>query len=99
VSDSPAPAELCSDDELGYQRNRTPFVASSGLALDATYRLAHLPWVAPDHPRVIPAREGSGYRMGRHARVFSLVLPVPASALLASPHYERFAFWSVGTSV
>jgi hypothetical protein len=78
---------FCPDAELGYERSRTPFQAGEGLALDETYRLAHLPLVAPDHPRVIETREGSSYRMGRHERVFSLVLPVPADALLQSLAY------------
>jgi hypothetical protein len=59
----------------------------AGLALDETYRLAQLPLVAPAHPKIIPAREGTPYRMGRHPRVTSLVLPVPGDALRASPAY------------
>src|SRR5215203_1195213 len=80
---------FCPDAELGYERSRTRFQAGEGLALDETYRLAHLPLVAPNHPRVIETREGSSYVMGRHERVFSLVLPVPADALLQSPAYGR----------
>jgi hypothetical protein len=72
---------LCSDDELGYVANRTAFVAGQGLALDESYRLAHLPLVAPDHPRVIARRPGKSYDMGRHPTTLSLVLPVPAEDL------------------
>ena len=79
---------FCPDAELGYERNRTRFEAGEGLALDETYRLAHLPLVAPDHPRVIETREGSSYVMGRHERVFSLVLPVFSDLLLQSPAYR-----------
>lgn len=81
--------ELCPDNELGYLRSRTRLAPGAGLALDETYRLAHLPLVAPDHPRVIPTREGTDYVMGRHARVFSLGLPVAAEALFGSGAYRE----------
>jgi hypothetical protein len=84
---SPPTTTFCQDSELGYERSRTCFEPGEGLALDETYRLAHLPLVAPNHPRVIRTRDGSSYMMGRHERVFSLVLPVPADALLGSPAY------------
>lgn len=80
---------FCLDAELGYERSRTRFETGEGLALDETYRLAHLPLVAPDHPRVIQTREGSSYVMGRHERVFSLVLPVSADLLQQSPAYRE----------
>lgn len=73
---------FCADSELGYRRSLTDF--SRPLMLDESYRLAHLPLVAPDHPRVIARREDGFYEMGRHARVFSLVLPVEDEALRAS---------------
>ena len=79
---------FCPDAELGYERSRTRFDTGEGLALDETYRLAHLPLVAPDHPRVIETREGSSYVMGRHERVFSLVLPVHSDLLNQSPAYR-----------
>lgn len=81
--------DFCPDDELGYQRSRTRFVPGEGLALDEAYRLAHLPLVAPHHPQVIPAREGTLYRMGRHAPVFSLGLPVSGQALHRSESYRE----------
>ena len=81
--------EFCSDDELGYERTRTQITPGAGLVLDEAYRLAHLPLVAPDHPRAIPAREGTTYFMGRHARLFSLVLPVPGGLLCRSPAYHE----------
>lgn len=80
--------EFCGDGELGYERSRTRFAAGSGLRLDEGYRLAHLPLVAPAHPDVIPQREGKSYRMGRHERVFSLVLPIPPAALGRSDAYQ-----------
>jgi hypothetical protein len=78
---------FCSDAELGYRRSLTDF--SEPLTLDESYRLAHLPLVAPEHPRVIPRREGKAYEMGRHPRIFSLVLPVEDADLRASPAFRE----------
>ena len=80
--------DFCSDQELGYERSRTAFTEGKGLALDEAYRLAHLPIVAPNHARAIPRKEGTFYSMGRHPRVFSLVLPVPGKPLLQSDSYR-----------
>jgi hypothetical protein len=80
---------FCQDAELGYERSRTRFTSGEGLTLDETYRLAHLPLVAPDHPRVIRTREGSSYVMGRHERVFSLVLPISGDLLLRTTAYRE----------
>ncbi|MCF4129445.1 hypothetical protein [Methylobacterium sp. SyP6R] len=76
---------FCPDGALAYDRSRTVFVPGRGLALDESYRLAHLPLVAPDHPGVIPTRENRYYTRGRHPRVVSLVLPVPQAHLAAAP--------------
>ncbi len=67
---------LCDDDELDYIAHRTKFEQGQGFLLDEAYRLAHLPLVAPDHPRVIARRAGRHYDMGRHEPVFSLSLPI-----------------------
>jgi hypothetical protein len=83
------PPRLCSDDELAYRRSRTALSPDRGLELDRAYRLAHLPLVAPDHAAVIRAKAGTPYLLGRHDEVFSLVLPVPAEALLASDAYQE----------
>jgi len=80
--------EFCDDSELGYARSRTVFAAGAGLSLDESYRLTHLPLVAPEHPRVIAARDGAAHVLGRHPRTFSLTLPVPADALFAAPAYR-----------
>lgn len=80
---------FCSDAELGYERTRTRFVPGEKLQLDEAYRLAHLPLIAPDHPDVIPARPGATYGMGRHERIFSLVLPVPPDVLEKSAAFEE----------
>ncbi|MFJ5368912.1 hypothetical protein ACIPIA_06790 [Bosea sp. CER48] len=77
---------FCGDAELGYRRNLTDF--ASPLLLDESYRLAHLPLVAPNHPGVIARRDGRFYEMGRHPRVFSLVLPVDDGVLQASPAFR-----------
>uniref|UniRef100_A0A9E7ZZ69 Uncharacterized protein n=1 Tax=Bosea sp. NBC_00436 TaxID=2969620 RepID=A0A9E7ZZ69_9HYPH len=84
ISASTAPA-FCEDDELGYRRSLTDF--ATPLTLDESYRLAHLPLVAPGHPGVIAQREGKFYEMGRHPAVYSLVLPVEDRALRASPAF------------
>lgn len=80
---------FCSDWELGYLRSRTRFAAGEKLRLDEAYRLAHLPLIAPDHPDIIHSRPGASYRMGRHERIFSLVLPVPPDALEKSASYQE----------
>jgi hypothetical protein len=81
---------LCTDDELGYVRSSTGFAAGQGLAFDEAYRAAHLPLVAPNHPLVIATRAGAGtsYVMGRHERVFSLVLEVAHEVLTQSAPYR-----------
>jgi hypothetical protein len=78
---------LCGDDDLDYLASRTQLEQGQGLLLDEAYRLAHLPLVAPDHPRVIARRAGHPYEMGRHERVFTLVLPVADELLKRSAAY------------
>lgn len=86
------------DGDLGYERSRTAFAPGQMLELDENYRLAHLPLVAPAHPRVIPRVAGRNYEMGRHAEVFSLVLPVDSDQLEASPAYRELVadIWKQG---
>jgi hypothetical protein len=81
-------ATLCGDHELAYLASRTPFEQGQGLALDESYRLAHLPLVAPDHPRVIAFREGRHYRHGRHEPIYSLGMPVADQLLRRSEAYR-----------
>lgn len=91
---------LCDDGELGYRASLTPFVAGEGFAFDEAYRLAHLPLVAPQHPKVIARKPGRHYEMGRHAPVVSLVLPVPdidhlvEAELKAEPFASKIA-WDI----
>ncbi len=80
---------FCPDSELGYERSRTRFVPGQRLLLDEAYRLAHLPLIAADHTDVVRSHPGAGYHMGRHARIFSLVLPVPSDALDGSAAYRE----------
>jgi hypothetical protein len=79
---------FCADSELGYRRSLTDF-ADRPLMLDEPYRLAHLPLVAPDHPRVIARQEGRSYEMGVHPPIFSLVLPVDSALLSGSEPFQR----------
>ena len=73
---------FCEDSELGYRRSLTDL--TTPLTLDESYRLAHLPLVAPEHSGIIARREGKFYEMGRHPTVYSLVLPVEDEALRSS---------------
>jgi hypothetical protein len=77
------------DSALGYERSRTVFAPEQVLELDENYRLAHLPLVAPAHLRVIPSDAGKSYEMGRHAEIFSLVLPINPDKLEATPAYRE----------
>lgn len=79
----------CPDDRFGYLRSRTPFEPGFALRLDESYRLAHLPLVAPEHPGVIERQDGKFYESGRHPAVHSLVIPVPYAALAASEAYRE----------
>lgn len=81
-------AEWIGDGALGYLRSRTTFSEGWSLRLDESYRLAHLPLIAPDHPDVIASRAGKHYEMGRHPAVTSLVLPIDMHALAASPSFR-----------
>ena len=82
--------DFCADNELGYVGQRTVFSPTQAFVLDPQYRLAHLPLVAPTHPKVIATRSGTPYVMGRHEPVLSLVLPVP-SILYDAPAFLALA--------
>ena len=79
---------ILTDRKTLYERSRTRFVLGAGLTLDEAYRPAHLPMVAPDHPRVIARKDGAPYEMGRRAAVVSLVLHVARKDLAASPAFK-----------
>src|SRR5215475_9614089 len=78
---------FCTDEDLGYVSGRTRFESGQGFPMDEAYRLAHLPLVAPDHPRVISSAPATSYDMGCRERTVSLVLPVPAT-LHATPAFR-----------
>lgn len=79
--------DLAGEKTLGYQTARTDFSRIEALRLDAPYRLAHLPLVAPDHPDVIVAADGKPYQMGKRPEAFSVVIPIDGAALASSPGY------------
>lgn len=76
------------DADLDYERLATRFEPGAALVMDEAYRRAHLPLVAPHHPKVIGEDEARGYRMGRHATIWSLVVPVEWQSLAASPAFQ-----------
>ena len=83
---------LCRDEDLGYARSRTKFLSGEGLRLDESYRLAHLPLVAPEHPDVIAARDGAYgtyYDRGRHDRLYALGVPIDPDALERSEPFRE----------
>lgn len=79
---------FCSDGQLAYLKYQTEFVDGRGLLFDESYRLAHLPLVAPDHPRVIPTKLGTKYNRGMHEIVYSIALPIHANQLLGTQEFE-----------
>jgi hypothetical protein len=75
---------------LGYERARWRPMPGAGLCFDEPYRLAQLPLVAPAHPRVIRSSPARPYDMGWCAEArYSLVVPIAADALAASPAFQR----------
>jgi hypothetical protein len=85
LSSDPASPAYADDADLGYLASRTRFAPGEPLRLDQAYRLAHLPLLRPDHPAAIREAEGRLYLDGVHDRRWSVVLPVDADALEASP--------------
>jgi hypothetical protein len=79
----------CSDDQLAYQRSRQRLDKGRPLAFDDSYRLAHLPLVAPDHPAVIASAPPLDYQNGSYAVArYSLIVPVDAALLAAAPAFR-----------
>lgn len=76
---------------LAYDAARWRPEPGAGLRFDESYRLAHLPLIAPDHPAAIRSLPGRPYVMGRCAQArYSLVVPVDAAELGASPMFTSF---------
>jgi len=80
---------FCDDSQLDYNKFETKFTEGQRLVFDDAYRLAHLPLVAPDHPRVIATKSGSHYTKGIHDLVFSIAIPVAADKLFMSEAFVR----------
>lgn len=80
---------FCSDSQLLYSDYETEFGEGQELLFDESYRLAHLPLVAPSHPRVIHSKSGTNYKLGIHESVYSIAIPVYAEQLLASEEYIK----------
>ena len=79
----------CDDAALGYAAARRRFGRGEALRFDESYRLAHLPLVAPSHPAVLRFAAGADYRDGRYAAArYSLVVPVSARDLAASSAFQ-----------
>jgi hypothetical protein len=75
---------------LRYAESRHRFVPGEGFALGDDYRLAHLPLIAPDHPRAISRIAGKDYVDGHYTTPrHALVVHVPAEALDASPVFRE----------
>lgn len=72
-----AEIDLVGDENLAYLRSRTAFAPGAGMALDDSYRLAHLPLIDPAHPKAIARKDGTHYDNGRHSPIYSLVVPTP----------------------
>ena len=80
--------DFVADAALDYHRFRTQLPAGTQLQFDDSYRRAHLPLIAPEHPAVIREDAARGYVMGVHGMIYSAVLPVPADALEQAPAYR-----------
>jgi hypothetical protein len=77
----------CDDAALGYAAARRRFAPGEALRFDESYRMAHLPLIAPAHPAVI--RSAADYRDGRYETArYSLVVPVGFRDLAASPDFQ-----------
>ena len=76
--------------QLRYRSLQYKFRDGQPLPLDESYRLCHLPLVAPQHPDVIRGKPGEPYEMGWFTPPSrALVVPIKAEALDASPVYRR----------
>lgn len=80
---------FCSDHQLSYKDCQTEISDGQGLLFDEPYRLAHLPLVAPDHPRVIQTKPGTSYNCGLHDPVYSVALPIHENQMDKSEEFKR----------
>ncbi|HEX2114827.1 MAG TPA: hypothetical protein VHM01_10530 [Alphaproteobacteria bacterium] len=81
--------EFCREASLGYEAARRRFGADDALTFDHSYRLTHLPLVAPGHPLAIRAVPGQDYDNGKYkVPRYSVVVPVDATTLAISPVFR-----------
>jgi hypothetical protein len=74
---------------LNYASSRRLFRPGETLDFDTSYRLTHLPLVAPRHPAVIREAPDQDYRNGQYVKPrYSLVIPVRPESLTASPAFQ-----------
>src|SRR6185436_19311996 len=79
----------CDEASLGYTAARRRFAPGETLRFDESYRLAHLPLVAPAHPAVLRSATGTDYQDGRYkSERYSLVVPVDFRDLAASASFQ-----------
>jgi hypothetical protein len=79
----------CDEASLAYAAVRRRFAPGEALRFDESYRLAHLPLVAPSHPAVLRSVAGTDYQDGRYASErYSLVVPVSFRDLTASANFQ-----------
>jgi hypothetical protein len=84
-----ADVSYCGDAALAYAAARRRYGRGEALRFDLSYRLAHLPLVAPAHPAVLRSAAGTDYQDGRYATArSSLVVPVSARELAASAAFQ-----------
>jgi hypothetical protein len=86
---SKQPVRFCDDTCLNYAFSRRVFKTGDTLEFDTSYRLTHLPLVAPHHPAALQQVADQDYRSGRYATPrYSLVVPVRSEALTFSPAFQ-----------
>lgn len=79
----------CDELSLAYAGSRWRPEPGAGLSFDESYRVAHLPLVAPEHPRALAAVPHLDYERGRYAAArHSLIVPVDAGALGSSAVFQ-----------
>lgn len=81
--------QFATDDMLAYATSRHQFRPGDRLLFDESYRYAHLPLLAPEHPAAINAPANLDYKSGRYdIERYALVLPVPHSKLVKSHIFQ-----------
>lgn len=81
--------QFCDESHLGYEAARRRFTPGEALAFDPSYRLTHLPLVAPGHPLAIRSMPGQDYDNGRYEGPrYSVVVPIDAARLAAAPAFR-----------